>query len=93
MLIYIELDHCGVIFQLIFVSCDSSEAGSGGLIIMWCPENFQLARTLKGDRWLLLVGKVTIANWMCAIILLYGGNADNHRVEIYNEISNILQLI
>lgn len=60
---------------------------------MWCPENFQIISSLKEDRWIILIGKILQSESLCTIILVYGRNSKQQRLEIYRELSSGLQSV
>lgn len=50
-----------------YICYNALKNNSRGLILAWYPENSKMTRYDKGERWILMSGKVVDQNWMCSI--------------------------
>lgn len=76
-----------------YVNVNAINNCSGGLIMMWNPSVFNMTRSYQGSRWLILSGTLVSVNWDCAFGLVYGEHQTNEQLQIYNEISNVLNTL
>lgn len=61
---------------------------SGGLILMWNLEVFQMRNSIKGMRWIIIIGKLIPGEWEYAIGVIYGGLIVGDQIQVYQEINN-----
>lgn len=61
---------------------------SGGLVLIWNPEVFQMRDSIKGMRWIIIIGKLNPGEWECAIGVIFDGLTVEDQTQIYQEINN-----
>lgn len=72
-----------------FLHCSAATNQSGGVIVVWNREVFEMKSCHKGCRWTIVEGMIKEEKWECSIGVLYGGNARSDRKEIYEELLQI----
>ena len=73
-----------------FEMCEvfASEEGGGGIAAIWDPSIFCISKEHHRDRWILLEGCITNANFECCIGIVYGPNNRGDRYAVFEDLKN-----
>lgn len=78
-----------------FEFCESfaSETHGGGLVAIWDPLHLDIANKHIGERWIILEGHLKKTNMECCVGIIYGPNNRRLRIQFFEDLKNLLQLI
>ena len=65
--------------------------GSGGLLVSWHNEYFQVGSSLITQRWICVFGKFISEAFSCAVCVVYAPNSQSDRLELWNNLREFNQ--
>ena len=68
----------------------ASDENGGGIVAIWDPSNFSITNKQYRDRWILLEGCITNANFECCIGVVYGPNNRVERNVVFEDLKSAL---
>jgi len=68
-----------------------AENGSGGLLMSWNSEVFEVASSLLTSRWICVFGTFKQDDFSCAICVLYAPNNQRDRLQMWNNLRELKQ--
>jgi len=68
-----------------------AENGSGGILVSWHKDSFEVASSLVTQRWICVFGKFKQEGLSCAVCVLYAPNNKNARLQMWNNLRDLKQ--
>ena len=62
---------------------------SGGLLLTWKQESFKPYNSLATQRWLCVIGELTLSQTQCAIWLVYAPSDHQGRLQLWNQLRSV----
>jgi len=84
-----DINSCWGNYDVNWLQVSAEEGGSGGLILSWIKDVFNLEEYHISQQWISATGILQQSNFRCNICLVYAPNNQNERLVVWNQLREL----